>query len=90
MVEKEKVKWLEVITTELPIGYSEGDYQGRRYGITKSAFNNGKSFKVYAEELGGKDFISLNLYLTNEGAVLKPCEMPEQKVKSFLNEVRRR
>ncbi len=90
MVEKEKVKWLEVITTELPIGYSKGDYQGRIYGITKSAFNNGKSFKVYAEELGGKDFISLNLYLTNEGAVLKPCEMPEQKVKSLLNEMRRR
>ncbi len=90
MVEKEKVKWLEVITTELPIGYSKGDYQGRIYGITKSAFNTGKSFKVYAEELGGTDFISLNLYLTNEGAVLKPCEMPEQKVKSFLNEMRRR
>ena len=85
-----KEKWLEVITVGLPIGYSEGEFQGKRYGISKSAFNQGKSLKVYAEELGGKDFISLNLYLTHEGAMLKPCEMPEQKVKDFLNEIKRR
>ena len=69
----------------IPIGYSEVNYEGRKYGITKSEFNQGKSYKVYAEELGGNDFISLNYYITSKGERLKPCEMPEQKVIHFLN-----
>lgn len=48
-------------------------------------FNNGKSFKIYAEELGGNDFISLNYYITKTSEKLKPCEMPEEKVIYFLN-----
>lgn len=68
-------------------GYSEGIYNGKKYGITKSIFNNGKSFKVYAEELGGTDFISLNYYITEKKNLLKPCEMPEQKVIHFLKNV---
>ncbi|NYJ28090.1 peptide methionine sulfoxide reductase [Allomuricauda sp. ARW1Y1] len=71
----------------LPEGYSEGMYQGRKYGITKNSFNQGNSFKVYAEELGGTDFISLNYYRTKSQGLLKPCEMPEQKVIDFLENV---
>lgn len=71
----------------LPNGYSEGIYQNKKYGITKTIFNNGKSFKIYAEELGGTDFISLNYYLTSTQELLKPCEMPEQKVIDFLMKV---
>lgn len=85
-----KEKWLDVIIEGLPIGYSEGEFQGKRYGISKSVFNQGRSLKVFANELGGTDFISLNLYLTKKGAVLKPCEMPEEKVKEFLNKVEQR
>lgn len=72
----------------LPNGYSEGIYQNKKYGITKAIFNNGKSFKIYAEELGGTDFISLNYYLTSAQKLLKPCEMPEQKVIDFLKKVK--
>ena len=68
----------------IPLGYSVGIYQDKKYGITKSTFNNGRSFKIYAEELGGNDFISLNYYITKEKEWLKPCEMPEQKVVDFL------
>jgi len=72
----------------IPEGYSEGWYEGRRYGITKTVFNRGRSFKLYAEELGGSDFISLNLYRTAAGHHLKPCEMPEAKVLHFLRHVK--
>jgi peptide-methionine (S)-S-oxide reductase len=65
-------------------GYSEGKYKGLKYGITKTIFNNGRSFKVYAEELGGNDFISLNYYVTQKEDKLKPCEMPVEKVVDFL------
>jgi hypothetical protein len=68
-------------------GYSVVIYQGRKYGLSKEIFNSGKSFKLYAEELGGKDFISLNYYLTSQSEILKPCEMPEEKVIHFLSEM---
>ena len=72
------------IIQNIPEGYSEGLYQGRKYGISKTVFNQGKSFKIFAEELGGNDFISLNYYVTSQKELLKPCEMPERKVLDFL------
>jgi len=72
---------------KIPTGYSEGIYQGKKYGISKQVFNKGKSYKIYGEELGGNDFISLNYYITSKKEWLKPCEMPEQKVVDFLRKV---
>ena len=69
-----------------PIGYSEVFYKNKKYGVTRTDYNLGKSIKLYAEELGGNDFISLNYYSTAKGEFLKPCEMPEQKVISFLTD----
>ena len=75
---------LEKIAT----GYSEALYKQRKYGITRTDFNAGKSLKIYAEELGGRDFISLNYYQTQTGDLLKPCEMPKEKVIDFLKNVK--
>lgn len=69
---------------KLPIGYSEVLYAGRKYGVTRADFNSGMSIKVYAEEMGGTNFISLNYYITSSKELLKPCEMPEEKVIHFL------
>ncbi|MFT5736480.1 MAG: hypothetical protein ACI9SG_000821 [Maribacter sp.] len=71
----------------IPNGYSEGSYNSRTYVITKVIFNNGKSFKIYGEELGGIDFVSLNYYITKDKNLLKPCEIPEQKGVDFLKNV---
>ncbi len=68
----------------IPIGSSEMWINNKKYLVTRKDFNNGKSTKVYAEELGGTDFISFNFYLTQKGVQLKPCEMPIQKVLDFL------
>ncbi|MBW1296474.1 peptide methionine sulfoxide reductase [Aquimarina litoralis] len=68
----------------IPEGYSEVLYDNKKYGVTKDIFNKGKSFKIYAKELQGKDFISLNYYITSTSQLLKPCEMPEKKVIDFL------
>ncbi len=67
------------------MGYSEIILDGKKYGITRSDFNGGKSIKIYAKELGGNDFISFNYYITNSSENLKPCEMPKEKVLNFLN-----
>ena len=69
-----------------PNGYSVVLYRGRKYGVTRTDFNDGKSIKLYAEELGGNDFISLNYYITNQAERLKPCEMTPEKVIAFLND----
>ena len=69
----------------IPLGYSEVVYRGKKYGVSRSDFNKGKSIKVYAHQLGGSDFVSLNYYITSKKESLKPCEMPKQKVIDFLN-----
>ncbi|MBC8755500.1 peptide methionine sulfoxide reductase [Kordia sp. YSTF-M3] len=79
------IKYIE----QLPLGYSEVHYHNKKYGVTKSEFNHGNSYKIFAEELGGNDFISLNYYITSKGELLKPCEMPEQKVIHFLTNLKK-
>lgn len=68
----------------LPLGTHKGVSHGKRYVVSKSAFNDGKSWKLVAEELGGKDYISLNLYDLTSGARLYPCEMSTDKVIDFV------
>ncbi len=78
---------LKTLIAKIPLGYTEGIYNDKKYSITKTVFNENKSFKIYAEELGGTDFVSLNFYITSSQELLKPCEMPEQKVIDFLKNV---
>ena len=69
----------------LPLGYFTARYDGRRYGVTRSVHAGGRSMKLYAEELGGADRISLNIFVPPSGEpTLKPCEMPIDKVTAFV------
>lgn len=74
---------LEKIKT-LSIGYSQVSYGQKKYGVTRTDYNKGASHKIFAQELGGTNFISLNYYVTSQAEKLKPCEMPESKVIHFL------
>lgn len=69
----------------LPTGGYGGTYQGKRYRVTKTVMVTGRSQKLEAEELGGNDYISFNLYrLAGGESLLKPCEMPAEKVMDFV------
>ena len=69
----------------MPRGAYGGTYDGKRYRIIKSVLVTGRSQKLEAEELGGKDYVSFNLYrLTSGEVLLKPCEMPAEKVIAFV------
>ncbi len=69
----------------LPVGYSAGQYQQRRYGTTLKISQDGRRVQLFARELGGKDYISFNLFRLGSGQTrLQPCEMTEQKVVSFV------
>lgn len=67
-----------------PEGAWESEFCGRRYLVRKQTLLGGRLIKLYAEELGGRDFVSLNCYETRSGVLLKPCEMPEAKVIAFI------
>jgi len=69
----------------LPVGGYGGTAFGARWRVTKTVMAGGRSQKLEAEELGGKGYISMNLYRLADGtAILKPCEMPEADVTGFL------
>ncbi len=72
----------------LPLGSFTGEFNGRRYVMTRQDFSGGQSQKLVAEELGGNDYISLNLYRLASGTRLKPCEMPARKVVDFVLHLR--
>lgn len=67
-----------------PLGTSAGTAHGKRYVATRSGFSDGRATKLVAEELGGNDYISLNLYDLASGPRLYPCEMPSEKVVAFV------
>jgi len=71
-----------------PEGAREVRFNGRRYLMRKETRLGGRLIKLYAEELGGNDFISLNYYETAAKPLLKPCEMPAEKVIAFIENVR--
>jgi len=73
-----------VALDRIPDGYSEGLYAGRRWRVEKTGHSGGRSLKLLAQELGGRDFVSLNLYHLAKGDLLKPCEMAEAKVRAFI------
>jgi len=67
-----------------PEGSHRGTSGGRSYMVSKTSFSGGRAVKLVATELGGTDYISLNLYDLQRGSLLKPCEMPAEKVIGFL------
>ena len=72
---------------KLPEGYSEGIYNSKKYSVVKETFNQGNSFKIFGKELQGKDFVSLNYYITSKNELLKPCEMKREKVIHFIKNI---
>ena len=62
-------------------------FNNKRYLLSKQTQLDGKLIKVYAQELGANDFISLNYYTNIGDGLLKPCEMPKSKVITFILEI---
>jgi hypothetical protein len=68
----------------IPDGYSEGRFDGRRWGVTVERSEDNRRVWLFAEELAGTDIVSFNLYVLETGARLKPCEMSSGKVMEFV------
>ncbi len=69
----------------LPDGAFDVDFEGRRYSVSVHRSADGRRARLFAEELGGPDHVSFNLFRLEDGrSLLKPCEMPAQKVERFV------
>jgi len=69
----------------IPGAYGEGVYEGLRYGVVVQGSGDGKRISLFARALAGGDVVSFNLYRLRSGkGVLRPCEMPVEKVVAFV------
>jgi hypothetical protein len=68
----------------VPEGWTLVEFRRRRYGLRRTSRAAGRSISIYAEQLGGSDTVSTNVYRTPAGDVLRPCEMPAATVLAFL------
>lgn len=75
---------LAQLVARVPEGWSIVVFNGHRYALTKTTRVGGRSVTMLAEELGGPDAISANIYRTTGADLLKSCEMPDRKVLAFL------
>jgi hypothetical protein len=70
--------------TALGEGAYDVTFKERRFLLRKETLLGGRLIKLYARELGGNDLISLNYYPSLQGGLIKPCEMSETKVVTFV------
>ena len=68
----------------LPEGSFYCIYKDSKYVATKSLYSDDKIIKLYAKELKGNNIVSGNYFLTIKQGLLKPCEMSDEKVISFV------
>ena len=75
----------EAALERLPRGFSEGFFDGHRYGVTVQRSHDGRRNSLFARDLAGTDIVSFNLYRMLDGdTLLRPCEMSSQKVVNFV------
>lgn len=75
---------LAQLLERIPLGWTRVSYRGRPYGLSRTDLVDGRSVAVYAEELGGNDVVSANVYRTSTGDNLRACEVPAAVVTAFL------
>ena len=75
---------LSALLESVPEGWTRAIYNGRTYGLARTTRAGGRSITISAEELGGTDLVSANVYRTLAADHLRACEMPTAKVLAFL------
>jgi hypothetical protein len=75
---------LDALIGAIPEGWSRVQVAGRSWGVTRITRAGGKVVSVDAERLGDAEQLGANVWITSEGAVLRPCEVPAEDVMQFL------
>ena len=75
---------LDALVARVPLGWSRQLIDGRAWGITRVDRAGGRSSTIDGEELGGVRRMSANVWRTDAGTLLRPCEMPAEQVLEVL------
>ncbi|TPW76489.1 hypothetical protein [Schumannella soli] len=68
----------------LPLGWSRRQIAGEPWGVIRADHAGGRATTLTAERLGGRGHLSANIWRTEAGVLLKPCEIPAEQVHEFL------
>jgi peptide-methionine (S)-S-oxide reductase len=75
---------LDTLLRTIPEGWTRAEVDGQAWGVTRVAHAGGKVISVNAERLGDTEQLGANVWITSEGPILRPCEVPAEKVLQFL------
>lgn len=75
---------LDTLIGAIPEGWSRMQIAGRSWGVTRTTRAGGKVISIDAKRLGDTEQLGANVWITSEGATLRPCEVPAEKVMRFL------
>jgi len=75
---------LDALIAAIPDGWTRVRIAGAAWGITRTTRAGGRAVSFDAERLGGREKLGANVWLTSDGAVLRPCEVAAEDVMSVL------
>lgn len=75
---------LDSLVAAIPQGWSRVDIAGEPWAVTRATHAGGKVISLSAEQLGGTEQLSANVWITSKGPILRPCEVPADMVLRFL------
>lgn len=76
---------LDRLLAAIPEGWSRADIAGEPWAVTRTTRAAGNVISLSAERLGGTEQLGANVWITSEGPILRPCEVPAEKVLRFLH-----
>ena len=85
-VNKDPDQELEALVRAIPEGWTRVRIAGHVWGITRTTRAGGRVISFDAERLGNEEQFGANVWLLSKGSVLRPCEVPEEKVMQVLRD----
>jgi hypothetical protein len=77
---------LGALIRAIPEGWTRVQIAGQGWGITRITRAGGRTISFDAERLGGNERLGANVWNTSDGTLLRPCEVPEERVMQVLRD----
>ncbi|MFC7789408.1 hypothetical protein ACU045_10555 [Microbacterium sp. MAHUQ-60] len=75
---------LNALLRVIPEGWTRTEIDGSSWAVTRTTRAGGKVVSVDAEQLGTAERFGANVWITDDETILRPCEVPAEKVMRFL------
>ncbi|HTN55163.1 MAG TPA: peptide methionine sulfoxide reductase [Microbacterium sp.] len=75
---------LNELLRAIPEGWSRTEIDGSGWAVTRTTRAGGKVVSIDAEQLGTAERFGANVWITDDETILRPCEVPEEKVMRFM------